>query len=164
MNKRLIIITSLILILSMMIGCTKQEEKPPLEDLDDKVKVENMDKHIEKVMFDEEIVIVNEGDIKVIIEGKSKNTPGDATGYLYKVSNMTDNNIYYYVKDLLIDGVEYKTDMDENIKMPATSLTQVSTQMTIFDINSLDELKNASGVFCILNNDNSVDEYEFEIK
>ena len=54
--------------------------------------------------------------------------PGDSIGYMYKVSNMSKENIEFYVKDVEVDGVAFKTDLDESTKMPLQSLADFSTK------------------------------------
>lgn len=81
---------------------------------------------------------------------------------MYKVSNMFDENIEFYVKDVEVDGVALKTDLDEGLKMSLQSLTEFSTQLTFTDITSLEVLKNTKGTFCIKSSE-GVDEYKFEL-
>ncbi len=116
----------------------------------------------EEILFDKDIIIT-EGDITVTVQGKNKITPGDSIGYMYKVSNMSNENIEFYVKDVEVDGVAFKTNLDESTKMPLQSLTDFSTQMTFIDITSLEDLKNTTGIFCIKTNE-GVDEYKFELE
>ena len=47
--------------------------------------------------------------------------------------------------------------------MSLQTITDFSTQFKVLNIESLDELKNVKGTFCIEVNDN-VNEYKFEIE
>ena len=99
----------------------------------------------------------------VKITGKEKVTPGNSIGYIFSISNKSNKKIAFYMKNITINGNEQKTSLDENFKMTLEPNTDFSTQIKVLNIESLDELKNAKGTFCIEVNDN-VNEYKFEIE
>ena len=76
---------------------------------------------------------------------------------------MSKENIEFYVKDVEVDWVAFKTDLDESTKMPLQSLADFSTQMTFMEIASLEDLKNTTGTFCIKTSE-GVEEYKFELE
>lgn len=115
----------------------------------------------EQILFDKEVIIVDDNMIEAKLKGKEKITPGDSIGYIFSISNESDQKIEFYVKDVIVDGKERKTELEEYLKMTLEPNTDFSTQLTIIDIKSLDELKNTSGVFCIGIN-NEIKEYRFE--
>lgn len=165
MKKKILALLSICVFSFGLVACsnkenTQTEELPKEESQQEDTVSEKSEK--EEILFDKEVVIID-GDITVTVQGKSKLTPGDSIGYMYKVSNMSEENIEFYVKDVEVDGVAFKTDLDESTKMPLQSLTDFSTQMTFTDVASIEDLKNTTGTFCIKTNE-GVDEYKFELE
>ena len=119
----------------------------------------------EKDLFDKAVIIANDEIANVKITGKEKVTPGNSIGYSFSISNKSNKKIAFYMKNITINGNEQKTSLDENLKMTLEPNTDFSTQIKVLNLNieSLDELKNAKGIFCIEVNDN-VNEYKFEIE
>ena len=117
----------------------------------------------EKELFDKAVIIANDEIANVKITGKEKVTPGNSIGYIFSISNKSNKKIAFYMKNITINGNEQKTSLDENFKMTLEPNTDFSTKITVLNIESLDELKNAKGIFCIEVNDN-VNEYKFEIE
>ena len=117
----------------------------------------------EKDLFDKAVIIANDEIANVKITGKEKVTPGNSIGYIFSISNKSNKKIAFYMKNITINGNEQKTSLDENFKMTLEPNTDFSTQIKVLNIESLDELKNAKGTFCIEVNDN-VNEYKFEIE
>ena len=115
----------------------------------------------EKELFDKAVIIANDEIANVKITGKEKVTPENSIGYSF--SNKSNKKIAFYMKNITINGNEQKTSLDENLKMTLEPNTDFSTQIKVLNIESLDELKNAKGTFCIEVNDN-VNEYKFEIE
>ncbi|MCI6668922.1 MAG: hypothetical protein MSH12_12290, partial [Romboutsia timonensis] len=87
----------------------------------------------------------------------------NSIGYSFSISNKSNKKIAFYMKNITINGNEQKTSLDENLKMTLEPNTDFSTQIKVLNIESLDELKNAKGIFCIEVNGN-VNEYKFEIE
>lgn len=116
-----------------------------------------------KDLFDEAIIIADDDIARVKITGKEKVTPGNSIGYIFSISNKSNKKIAFYMKNITINGNEQKTSLDENFKMTLEPITDFSTQLKVLNIESLDELKNVKGTFCIEVNDN-VNEYKFEIE
>ena len=87
----------------------------------------------EKELFDKAVIIADDDIARVKMTGKEKVTPGNSIGYIFSISNKSNKKIAFYMKNITIN------------------------------IESLDELKNAKGTFCIEVNDN-VNEYKFEIE
>lgn len=117
----------------------------------------------EKDLFDKAVIIADDEIANVKITGKEKVTPGNSIGYIFSISNKSNKKIAFYMKNITINGNEQKTSLDENLKMTLEPNTDFSTQIKVLNIESLDELKNAKGIFCIEVNDN-VNEYKFEIE
>ena len=117
----------------------------------------------EKDLFDKAVIIANDEIANVKITGKEKVTPGNSIGYIFSISNKSNKKIAFYMKNITINGNEQKTSLDENLKMTLEPNTDFSTQIKILNIESLDELKDAKGTFCIEVNDN-INEYKFEIE
>ena len=117
----------------------------------------------EKELFDKVVIIANDEIANVKITGKEKVTPGNSIGYSFSISNKSNKKIAFYMKNITINGNEQKTSLDENLKMTLEPNTDFSTQIKVLNIESLDELKNAKGTFCIGVNGN-VNEYKFEIE
>lgn len=165
MKKKVLALLTIYVLSFALVACSNKEntqtEELSKEELQQEDTVSEKPKK-EEILFDKDVIIV-EGDITVTVQGKSKVTPGDSIGYMYKVSNMSKENIEFYVKDVKVDGVAFKTDLDESSKMPLQSLTDFSTQMTFKEITSLEDLKNTTGTFCIKTNE-GVDEYKFELE
>ena len=165
MKSKILYLLGICVLSLSLVACSNkkhtQTEEFPKEELQQEDLVSEKTNK-EEILFDKDVIIVD-GDITVTVQGKSKVTPGESIGYMYKVSNMSNENIEFYVKDVEVDGVSFKTDLNESTKMPLQSLTDFSTQIKILNIESLDELKNAKGTFCIEANDN-VNEYKFEIE
>ena len=113
----------------------------------------------EKELFDKAVIISNDEIANVKITGKEKVTPGNSIGYSFSISNKSNKKIAFYMKNITINGNEQKTSLDENLKMTLEPNTDFSTQIKVLNIESLDELKNAKGIFCI-----EVNEYKFEIE
>ena len=113
----------------------------------------------EKELFDKVVIIADDEIANVKITGKEKVTPGNSIGYIFS----SNKKIAFYMKNITINGNEQKTSLDENLKMTLEPNTDFSTQIKVLNIESLDELKNAKGTFCIEVNDN-VNEYKFEIE
>ena len=116
-----------------------------------------------KDLFDEAIIIADDDIARVKITGKEKVTPGNSIGYIFSISNKSNKKIAFYMKNITINGNEQKTSLDENFKMTLEPITDFSTQLKVLNIESLDELKNVKGTFCIEVNDN-INEYKFEIE
>jgi len=117
----------------------------------------------EKDLFDEDMIIVDDEIAMVKITGKEKLIPGNSIGYSFSISNKSNEKLAFYVKDVTVDGNKYKTSLDEGLKMTLEPNTDFSTQITVLNIESLDELKNTNGIFCIeVNSD--VNEYNFELE
>ena len=159
MKRKILVLLSICVLSFPLVACSNKENTQT-----EKLPKEESQK--EEILFDKEVIIV-EGDITVIVKGKSKLTPWDSAGYMYEVSNMSDEDIELYVKDVKVDGVECTTNLDESIKMEIESLTSVSARMRIdtieSDIDSLEDLKNTTGTFCIKTN-KGVEEYKFELE
>jgi len=117
----------------------------------------------EQDLFDKAVIIANDEIANVKITGKEKVTPGNSIGYSFSISNKSNKKIAFYMKNITINGNEQKTSLDENLKMTLEPNTDFSTQIKVLNIESLDELKNTKGTFCIEVNDN-VNEYKFEIE
>ena len=117
----------------------------------------------EQDLFDKAVIIANDEIANVKITGKEKVTPGNSIGYSFSISNKSNKKIAFYMKNITINGNEQKTSLDENFKMTLEPNTDFSTQIKVLNIESLDELKNTKGTFCIEVNDN-VNEYKFEIE
>lgn len=117
----------------------------------------------EKDLFDKAVIIADDEIANVKITGKEKVTPGNSIGYSFSISNKSNKKIAFYMKNITINGNEQKTSLDENLKMTLEPNTDFSTQIKVLNIESLDKLKNAKGIFCIEVNDN-VNEYKFEIE
>lgn len=117
----------------------------------------------EKELFDKVVIIADDEIANVKITGKEKVTLGNSIGYSFSISNKSNKKIAFYMKNITINGNEQKTSLDENLKMTLEPNTDFSTQIKVLNIESLDELKNAKGTFCIEVNDN-VNEYKFEIE
>ena len=165
MKKKVLALLSICVLSFGLVACankenTQTEDLSKEESQQEDTVYEKPEK--EEILFDKDVIIVK-GDITVTVQGKSKITPGDSIGYMYKVSNTSKENIEFYVKDVKVDGVAFKTDLDESSKMPLQSLTDFNTQMTFNDITSLEDLKNTTGTFCIKTN-KGVDEYKFELE
>lgn len=128
------------------------------KDLFDEVEINK-----EKELFDKAVIIADDDIARVKITGKEKVTPGNSIGYSFSISNKSNKKIAFYMKNITINGNEQKTSLDENLKMTLEPNTDFSTQIKVLNIESLDELKNAKGTFCIEVNDN-VNEYKFEIE
>ena len=155
--------TLCICILSFNLVACSNKDNTQTNEMQDNEEITSPNINEEQILFDEEAIIVDDDIAKVKIKGKEKLTPGDSIGYIFSISNKSTDKIEFYVKDIMVDGENYKTDMDENTIMPLYPDTDFSTQLTILDIKSLDDLKNTSGVFCIKTN-NDIKEYKFEIK
>lgn len=117
----------------------------------------------EKDLFNEDVVIVDDETAKVKISGKEKLTPGNSIGYSFSISNKSNEKLAFYLKDITVDGNKYETSLDEGLKMTLEPNTDFSTQITILNIESLDELKNTKGTFCIEVN-SEIKEYNFEVE
>ena len=117
----------------------------------------------EKELFDKAVIIADDDIARIKITGKEKVTPGNSIGYIFSISNKSNKKIAFYMKNITINGNEQKTSLDENLKMTLEPNTDFSTQIKVLNIESLDELKNTKGTFCIEVNDN-VNEYKFEIE
>lgn len=117
----------------------------------------------EKELFDKAVIIADDDIARVKITGKEKVTPGNSIGYIFSISNKSNKKIAFYMKNITINGNEQKTSLDENFKMTLEPITDFSTQLKVLNIESLDELKNVKGTFCIEVNDN-INEYKFEIE
>ena len=117
----------------------------------------------EQDLFDKAVIIANDEIANVKITGKEKVTPGNSIGYSFSISNKSNKKIAFYMKNITINGNEQKTSLDENLKMTLEPNTHFSTQIKVLSIESLAELKNTKGTFCIEVNDN-VNEYKFEIE
>ena len=128
------------------------------EDLFDEVEINK-----EKELFDKAVIIADDDIARVKITGKEKVTPGNSIGYIFSISNKSNKKIAFYMKNITINGNEQKTSLDENLKMTLEPNTDFSTQIKVLNIESLDELKDAKGTFCIEVNDN-INEYKFEIE
>ena len=165
MKRNILVLLSICVLSLGLVACSNKEntqtEELPKEELQQEDTVSEKTEK-EEILFDKDVIIV-EGDITVTVQGKSKVMPGDLIGYMYKVSNMSEENIEFYVKDVEVDGVAFKTDLDESTKMPLQSLTDFSTQMTFMGITSLEDLKNTKGTFCIKTSE-GIDEYKFELE
>ena len=117
----------------------------------------------EKELFDKALIIADDDIARVKITGKEKVIPGNSIGYIFSISNKSNKKIAFYMKNITINGNEQKTSLDENFKMTLEPNTDFSTKITVLNIESLDELKDAKGTFCIEVNDN-INEYKFEIE
>ena len=117
----------------------------------------------EEELFDKALIIADDDIARVKITGKEKVTPGNSIGYIFSISNKSNKKIAFYMKNITINGNEQKTSLDENFKMTLEPITDFSTQLKVLNIESLDELKNVKGTFCIEVNDN-INEYKFEIE
>ena len=165
MKSKILYLLGICVLCLSLVACSNkkntQTEEFPKEELQQEDLVSEKTNK-EEILFDKDVIIVD-GDITVTVQGKSKVTPGESIGYMYKVSNMSNENIEFYVKDVEVDGVSFKTDLNESTKMPLQSLTDFSTQMTFMEITSLEDLKNTKGTFCIKTSE-GVDEYKFELE
>ena len=165
MKRKVLALLSICVLSFGLVACSNKEniqtEELPKKESRQEDTVSQKTKK-EEILFDKDVIIV-EGDITVTVQGKSKVMPGDSIGYMYKVSNMSKENIEFYVKDVEVDGVAFKTDLDESTKMPLQSLADFSTQMTFMEIASLEDLKNTTGTFCIKTSE-GVEEYKFELE
>ena len=117
----------------------------------------------EKDLFDEDVVIVDDETAKVKISGKEKLKPGNSIGYIFSISNKSNEKLVFYMKDVTVDGNKYETSLDEGLKMTLEPNTDFSTQITVSNIESLDELNNTKGIFCIEVN-SGIKEYNFELE
>lgn len=145
-----------------LVACGNTDDK---QVSDEQTKGDTVSSQInkEKDLFDEKVVIVDDEAAKVEIPGKEKLTPGDSIGYSFSISNKANEKLVFYVKDVTVDGNKYETSLDEDLKMTLEPNTDFSTQITVSNIESLDELKNTKGIFCIEVN-SGIKEYNFELK
>lgn len=160
-RKILIMLTTCIISLNL-VACNNIEDT---QISDEETKGDTVSSQInkEKDLFDEEVVIIDDETAKVKISGKEKLTPGNSIGYIFSISNKSNEKLVFYVKDVTVDGNKYETSLDEGLKMTLEPNTDFSTQITVSNIESLDELKNTNGIFCIeVNSD--VKEYNFELE
>lgn len=128
------------------------------------------------IVFDENIVILDDKDCKIEIIGKSnkkifdgkevnakkKSAVANFVGYIYEIENKSKSPIEVYTKYITIGEYTDKFNLDEQI--PARKKAKGFTYCK--KINSLDELKEVSGIIVISKNkDNSQDikEYNFKI-
>lgn len=155
MKRKILALLSICVLSLGLVACSNKENTQKEDTVAEKPEKE-------EILFDKEVIIA-EGEITVTVKGKNKITPGDSVGYMYKVSNMSDENIEFYVKDVEVDGLASKIDINGGLNMSLQSLTEFSTQMTFTDITSLEDLKNTTGTFCIKTKE-GVDEYKFEIE
>lgn len=161
--RRKLLAISCISILSFNLVACSNKDNAQINEIQDSSYTESTNIDKEQILFDEEIIIVDDDIATVKIKGKEKLIPGDSIGYIFSISNKCTDKIEFYVKDITVDGNKHKTNMDEYAKMPLYPDTDFSTQFTISDIKSLDDLKNTNGVFCIKIN-NTIKEYKFEMK
>ena len=162
MNRKLLVMSCISMLSFSFVACSNKDNAQT-NNIPDNNYTEATNIDNEQILFDEEIIIVDDDIATVKIKGKEKLTSDDSIGYIFSISNKCTDKIDFYVKDITVDGNKHKTVMDEYAKMPLYPDTDFSTQLTISDIKSLDDLINTSGVFCIkINND--IKEYKFEIK
>ena len=162
MSGKILIVLCMCILSFNLVACSNKDntQTNEIQNKGDTVSLK-IDK--EQVLFEEDVIVVDDDIAKVKISGKEKLTPGDSIGYIFSISNKSDEQIAFYVKNVTVDGNKHKTDLDEYLKMTLEPNTDFSTQLKISDIESLDDLKNTNGTFCIeINND--VKEYRFELE
>ena len=162
MKRRILTIFGICIISLNLVACANTEDTQISGEQTNEDTV-SLQINKEKDLFDEEVAIVDDEIAEVKIIGKEKITPGDSIGYSFSISNKSNKKIAFYVKDVTVDGNKYETSLDKSLKMTLEPNTDFSTQITISNIESLDELKNTKGIFCIeVNSD--VKEYNFELE
>lgn len=160
--RKLLTVLCICILSFNLVACSNKDK----EEKNDKQNYENTvssksDK--EQILFDKDVILVDDNKVEVKLKGKEKITPGDSIGYIFSISNKSDKKISFYIKDVTVDGNKHKTNLDEDLKMTLEPNTDFSTQLTILDIKSMDNLRNTSGVFCVKVN-NDINEYKFELK
>ena len=159
-RRKLTVLVMCIMILNL-VACSNTDNTLSKEQIEENTVSLEINK--EKELFDKAVIIANDEIANVKITGKEKVTPGNSIGYSFSISNKSNKKIAFYMKNITINGNEQKTSLDENLKMTLEPNTDFSTQIKVLNIESLDELKNTKGTFCIEVNDN-VNEYKFEIE
>lgn len=134
-------------ILSFNLVACSNKDNIQINEIKDNMDITSSNINKEQILFNEEIIIVDDDIAKVKIKGKEKSTTGDSIGYIFSISNKCKDKIEFYVKDITVNENKHETNIDEYIKMPLYPDTDFSTQLTISDIKSLDDLKNTSGFF-----------------
>ena len=157
-RRKLTVLVMCIMSLNL-VACSNTDNTLSKEQIEENTVSSEINK--EKELFDKAVIIANDEIANVKITGKEKVTPGNSIGYSFSISNKSNKKIAFYMKN--INGNEQKTSLDENLKMTLEPNTDFSTQIKVLNIESLDELKNAKGTFCIEVNDN-VNEYKLEIE
>lgn len=162
MKRKILTVLGICLISFNLVACSNINET---QESDEVVNKDTTSSQVsrEEYLFDEDVVVVDNDIAQVVIRGKEKIVPGDSIGYSFSISNKSNEKIGFYVKDVTVDGKEYETSLDENLKMTLEPNTDFSTQITVSNIDSLDKLKNTKGIFSIETNED-VKEYNFELE
>ena len=159
-RRKLTVLVMFIMSLNL-VACSNTDNTISKEQIEANTVFSEINK--EQDLFDKAVIIADDEIANVKITGKEKVTPGNSIGYSFSISNKSNKKIAFYMKNITINGNEQKTSLDENLKMTLEPNTDFSTQIKVLNIESLDELKNAKGIFCIEVNGN-VNEYKFEIE
>ena len=92
MKSKILYLLGICVLSLSLVACSNkkntQTEEFPKEELQQEDLVSEKTNK-EEILFDKDVIIVD-GDITVTVQGKSKVTPGESIGNMYKVSNMSN--------------------------------------------------------------------------